>query len=424
MGDNVPGVKPTDRDLRSAEKPPDIVIETKVLGDVSYSSVAQFPPSQIPTGSQVIGRMMSFLYRTDKVGIQPKVDEAARAIAEEISDLHIYNLNIYPMTEFNIAKKVTNDYKEFKKLLNYPAAKKGGPTFLKTAAEFNKRMLSGLDVKTDDVDREKYLAKYHGVKFGPEELKLYQDNVKVKDCACSLTGVSRCVRCPRRRHSTSVDNVWLKKDIKKRKKQAAELKAKEQEEEEKAKRFKSADPKQVDEVTGDKDVAEDHSSSQADDEFSIGGGPLPNFQFSSPLPSTRSRTSSPSPTSSTGFPKVPVRFGRRSLNPKIMATAAQISAKYEISFTTVIKAGCDWANMVFGQQWTVDPEFDEKVDDEEEDTLEVPDSEKKTRKVQQDLTFRFPSRQTLSLWLKDAAILNLKYLGEHIFNKDETKIVT
>ena len=107
-----------------------------------------------------------------------------------------------------------------------------------------------------------------------------------------------------------------------------------------------------------------------------------------------------------------------------MATAAQISAKYEISFTTVIKAGCDWANMVFGQQWTADPEFDEKVDDEEEDILEVPDSEKKTRQVQQDLTYRFPSRQTLSLWLKDAAILNLKYLGEHIFNKDEAKIVT
>ena len=98
MGDNVPGVKPTDRDLRSAEKPPDIVMETKVLGDVSYSSVAQLPPTQIPTGSQVMGRMMSFLYRTDKVGPQPKVDEAARAIAEEISDLHIYNLNIYPMT--------------------------------------------------------------------------------------------------------------------------------------------------------------------------------------------------------------------------------------------------------------------------------------------------------------------------------------
>ena len=43
-------------------------------------------------------------------------------------------------------------------------------------------------------------------------------------------------------------------------------------------------------------------------------------------------------------------------------------ARYEISFTTVIKAGCDWANIVFGQQWTVDPEFDDQIADEEDDS--------------------------------------------------------
>ena len=108
-----------------------------------------------------------------------------------------------------------------------------------------------------------------------------------------------------------------------------------------------------------------------------------------------------------------------------MAAAAQISAKYEISFTTVIKAGCDWANMVFGQQWTVDPEFDKQVEEDDSDTQpECNNNEKKKRNVQTDLTYRFPSRQTLSLWLKDAAILNLKYLANHIFNKDDKDIVT
>ena len=217
MEETVPGVRPTGRDLRSTEKPSanEDPIEAKAIWDVFYTPVSQFPPTQIPTGTQVIGRMMFLLYRT---GVQPKVDDAARTVAEEISDIYIYNLNIYPMTLFNIIKKVTNDYKEFKKFLNYPAAKKGGPTFFKSSSLFNRRMLSGFDIKTEDVDREKYLAKYHGVKFGPEELKLYQDNVKVKDCECSLSGVSRCVRCPRRRHSTVVDQSWLRKDIKKRKK--------------------------------------------------------------------------------------------------------------------------------------------------------------------------------------------------------------
>ena len=97
------------------------------------------------------------------------------------------------------------------------------------------------------------------------------------------------------------------------------MKAKDKEKEDKAKRFKPADPKQVADIAEDTDVNEDTANSN-DDDFKLDGGHLPSFQFSSPLPSTRSRTASPSPspTSSRGFPEVPVRFGRRSLNPKIM----------------------------------------------------------------------------------------------------------
>ena len=66
MEETVPGVKPTGRDLRSTEKPSDNEdpIEVKALGDVIYSPVSQFPPTQISTGTQVIGKMMFLLHRT------------------------------------------------------------------------------------------------------------------------------------------------------------------------------------------------------------------------------------------------------------------------------------------------------------------------------------------------------------------------
>ena len=65
MEETVPGVRPTGRDLRSTEKPSanEDPIEAKAIGDVFYTPVSQFPPTQIPTGTQVIGRMMFLLYR-------------------------------------------------------------------------------------------------------------------------------------------------------------------------------------------------------------------------------------------------------------------------------------------------------------------------------------------------------------------------
>ena len=51
----------------------------------------------------------------------------------------------------------------------------------------------------------------------------------------------------------------------------------------------------MDEVKGDKDVAEYHRSSQADDLFSIGGGSLTNFHFSSPPTQKKSFLGAKSP---------------------------------------------------------------------------------------------------------------------------------
>ena len=112
---------------------------------------------------------------------QLPMEAAASDVAVEVSTFYIYYMNIYPKTEFNIASRIKADYKEFKRLVGYPLAKRGGKTFQTAAQEFNKRMAAGYDVKTDDEEREKYLAKFFGVKFGPQESKLYLDNGKIKD---------------------------------------------------------------------------------------------------------------------------------------------------------------------------------------------------------------------------------------------------
>ena len=228
----------------------------------------------------------------------------------------------------------------------------------------------------------------------------------------------------------------MKKKIKKREEFARQLKAKEKSDKEISEMFKIADTDSLQNVIGEPESTDKVKAKVTEDtDFN-----LDNFCFAmpntSPLPSTRARTASKptTDTSSSGFvfPKIPIRFGRRSLNPKIMTAAVHISVKYEISFSTVIKAGCDWANFVFGQEWTVGPDFGEEdehseVEDEEIDVEVDIDPEppiKKTRKVLKDLTFRFPSRQTLSLWLKDAAILNLKYLGEVLQIKGDGLVAT
>ena len=105
------------------------------LGDQTYPSIQQFKPTQIPTGAEVIGRM-TFLLKEARTKAPIKLEDAANVVARELAEIYIYNLNIYPKTDFNIAKKIATDYKEFKKLVGYPSAKRG-----KSVQEYIEKML-------------------------------------------------------------------------------------------------------------------------------------------------------------------------------------------------------------------------------------------------------------------------------------------
>ena len=115
------------RDLRStacpAQAQPTVV---KTLENVSYPSILEFPPTQIPTGVEVMGRMLELVFKNEG---RLKMEEAAAEVSKELSTMYIYNLNIYPKTEFNIANKIKTDYQELKRLVGYPLAKRNGKIF-------------------------------------------------------------------------------------------------------------------------------------------------------------------------------------------------------------------------------------------------------------------------------------------------------
>ena len=116
--------------------------------------------------------------------IKQSIDSAALMVTKEIQDIYIYNLNIYPVMEKNIKKRVVNEYQEFKKLSSYPKAKRSGISYQASVKTFNKKMEAGINVKTEDKDRQDELIKLFGVKFGDQEEMLYMDNIKVKECLC------------------------------------------------------------------------------------------------------------------------------------------------------------------------------------------------------------------------------------------------
>ena len=150
------------RSLRSA-------IPNIELCSLNYTALEKFPGSQVPTCKETVERVM---YLTSKE-MKNTVESATLLTAREVQDIYIYNLNIYPIMEKNIKKRVLSDYQEFKKLSSYPKAKRGGQSYQSSVLSFNKRMEAGIDVKTEDRDRQDELIKLFGFYCGDQEEMLY-----------------------------------------------------------------------------------------------------------------------------------------------------------------------------------------------------------------------------------------------------------
>ena len=134
-----------------------------------------------------------------------------------------------------------------------------------------------------------------------------------------------------------------------------------------------------------------------------------------------------------------------------MRAVTHVQATYKISDNDTRGLIVDIANLVFDQKWEKDIVLDDAgdvldagSDDEEEEWL-LPDEDenknnvrrtpagagtsvvsgeaKKTRKVQKDLTYRFPSRATLRRWMESASLLNLLHVAKILLDQDCVKTV-
>ena len=140
------------------------------------------------------------------------------------------------------------------------------------------------------------------------------------------------------------------------------------------------------------------------------------------------------------FPQLPLRSGRKTLNPDIMLAFTHCLATYKVSERDLEGICVDIANMVFQQKWTNsgDKEYNIQDPDYESDeeltkttplkssshSSTEPEPPKKKIKVKSDLTYVFPSRATRRKWLKDGALLNLRFVANKILHKEDDQVVT
>ena len=141
------------------------------------------------------------------------------------------------------------------------------------------------------------------------------------------------------------------------------------------------------------------------------------------------------------FPLISLRSGRYKLNPIVMKALVHCQSTYKASDNDIKSIVVDFMNMVCGQKWEKEAIFDPEIKSDEDSETEDEESggrkrsmepslfenvepKKKKRRVQSDLTYRFPSRPTRRKYLRYGALLNLKYVAKKILNKKDSEVIT
>ena len=388
---------------------------------------------QAPTGVAVIGRVMQ-LASEFKGGVRIKIKEAVYQASEELSEFWSMGMNVYPLSVSAIAVRVLSDFEEFKKLKNYSISKRT-KLYYDRVKVFNDRLQTGYDIRSTDKDRVKKLTELYGVPMEVEDMELYKDNCKEKTCLCPWDTRVKCADCPRRMFvSDIVAEAWLAWRIRKDNKAGSEAKLQEQADDYEASAKKvnyETDPEVRNNFPVDNTVEKDIE--QNDSDFAQGS----SSKIRQTDRTTRQDTDNISVQSSTHkFPSIPIRTSRKKLNPVIMRAVVHIQSKYKISQRDTEGIFVDISRMVFNQPYTNSASFETDADEEDEDEVEETEPPasavedqvepvKKKRKVQMDLKYRFPARETVRKWIEDAALLNLAYVGRRLtVEKREDEVST
>ena len=424
------------------------------LDSLSCDVFTGIPARQAPTGVAVISRVKRLLKQHSEVGQRITRENAFNIVAEELSQFWIFGLNVYPCSIHGIVNRIRLSFEGRKKsahakaipgycsLLKYPQNKRN-ETWQKTVEDFNDKHLTGFDIRTQDKDRLEQLEKQYEVKMKDEDCRLFEDNCKLKTCKCDWDTPVKCTDCPRQMFTTDiVDEAW-RKWLDRKKQDVAGLVNQQQAAE------ADKDSRRAIDVDVALKIVDHHFQPEPEKDTDIDDSdvsfPVPAQMDPRMIPSKSLRSKSSSTSSSKSaeetsskFPKIPLRSGRRKLNPQIMRAFVHCQATYKVSDNDIEGICVDFANLVFDQEWkkSTEPDFEDigSESEEEEDDVgkdagrsELDTSappKKKRRRVQRDLTHRFPSRPTRRKWLKHGSLLNLRYVAKKIRDKRENQILT
>ena len=303
----------------------------------------------------------------------------------------------------------------------------------------------GFDIKTSDVNRIKKLEKENSVKMTAEEYKLHEDNCKTKSCSCAWNSIIKCQQCPRQMFKTdTVARNWLNMTTRNlRDRQAIETQKENQRE-----HMKAVD---VEEVLENLDfdnerhaeikaVFMDENEKEVENSPSDNYSPPENYQhgYAKVRTDLRSVSEINSSEHTTNFPKVPLKYSKTNMNPKVMRAIVHCQASYKVSDNDLEGIIVDIANMIFDQSWVKCDQGTFHVEDTNSDSEDDIDSnkrkidhcdenvgvEKKKRRVKANINCSFPSRKTRRDYLRQGAILNLRYLGRKIASKSQGTVIT
>ena len=358
-------------------------------------------------------------------------NEAYNIVSAELEEIWSMGLNIYTIARKNIKSKLSGIYEGksgskkqkkksvygFRDLYNTPQNRQND-SWKERVSEFNMKMQTGFDIKTFDELRIKELTEVYGVKIKDEDEQLYKDYCKIKTCECSWSAVTKCRLCPRQMYSSdAIDRQWKKWT--ERKMMDAKKKEPPREVE---------DKEQFDIEFDDTPVTHDETE-EVDPDFD---GPSRRRISDTNRVLRSCADETKKSTDNTPFPLIPLRFSRKELNPKVMAAIVHIQSKYKVSDNDVQGLCVDLANMVFGQHWVKDTEggiddeeyYESEPESEEDTQLDSAPKKKKKKHAQKDLTYTFPCRSTRRRWLRQGALLNLRYVAHNIIKKDYSDVVT
>lgn len=365
------------------------------LEDVTFPMETTFKPTSKPkTGAYAIGRIAHLM--NSKMELLAACNVVAKELYAEWVE-RAWDTNLWPKQEKAVVKHLRNIYGDMislrasAKLVN-EKSERAPKNFKERADSFNKSMAGALDIQTTDIGRIQSLKTLHNPKATERRVKEETRRLKEED---RLIGAVR--------HEN---------DVKRREEE-----------------------KRQQEAEGLDNVEECH------------GG---DADYEEDGPSSTHNASA----SDVKFPDFDVRTGRNTVDESIARAFVICISNCRVSAEDLRKIFCTFANVVCGQKWVLGSTF-EKTEESTEGGLSIPSeggeaSEEvfsipseggilaeapalnlKKRKicfgpprVNKDLSKVFPSRRTMSRWLRSAAILNLKHLATAIIQKEDGVVIT